>query len=134
MLQGRRKARPLMRVGALALVAATLVGQLSSYLHLLAVRHVTCAEHGELVEVSSSSDGSTHGHAGACIRQGAEAESHHDHCVIASFRRERSTTGSERSGLVLPQDHERRILERSVVGLHSPIDLILLAPKNSPPV
>ena len=127
---GNRMARCL----AASLAVVTLAAQLLSIAHMATVTHVTCAEHGESVELSSAPTGDEHHHAGSCLRQDAADSAHHDHCFIASFRRERSTVTSHPA---TPGGSGTEALQSSLVvstTVRAPIPIILLAPKNSPPV
>lgn len=121
---------------ALVLVAFNLLTQVVSFAHLAYVNHVTCAEHGELVEVGRSVGSATAGTDSSAVRPSAAAEeSHgHDHCVIALARRDRAFADSTtRSFVAIP-------LETPLEAARAPeaappaIAVILIAPKNSPPV
>jgi hypothetical protein len=120
--------------GALATLA--LVGQLASFAHLVLVRHVTCAEHGELIEVGREHAVAvvTPHAAGAGIASAATGETHgHDHCLLAPMRRDRVALGAPNA---LDCEHVDaygtigRVVARQVPP---PIAVILLAPKSSPP-
>jgi hypothetical protein len=124
-----------LRVVAVALAVAAMVGQVGSYAHLAATRHVTCAEHGELVEAGSPSavtpanrDQAESRYAAA---EGGEAHGH-EHCAITPHRRDRATHEHVRTAIVGGQSSfvARVVADR---GPPRAIDLIRLAPKNSPP-
>lgn len=124
----------LTRCVAALLCALTLAAQLASMAHGTTVTHVTCAEHGESMEVVASADADRHAHTGACVRAIA-GDSHHEHCVIASFRRERSTAAVATVRASAPiLRGEASSSDRFAHAPASPIPLILLAPKSSPPV
>jgi len=112
-----------------------MASQLGSVAHLAFIRHVECADHGEMVEVrddggptTASRDTST-----TELRQDGAQSHGHDHCVIAMLRRERTQTSPAPAtvGSLQPSD-----LGTSLVRAIAPppsIDILDLAPKNSPP-
>ncbi|HZS40257.1 MAG TPA: hypothetical protein VFF06_25675 [Polyangia bacterium] len=113
------------------------LAQLGSVFHLAAVKHVECAEHGELVEVASdfaparavtAADSRT-----ASIR-GEYALAHgHDHCPLAACRRER-VRSEARTTLLAPSLQEQSAVLTAGRSAPAPAIAILdLAPKNSPP-
>lgn len=127
--------RPRLRVLAALFAFATLASQLSSLVHVANTQHVTCAEHGESIELSGVTDGEGHHHVGSCLRESSDASPHHDHCVVASVRRERTTCTS------YPAQDVSGALRPGAVPLvpatardARTIAIISLAPKNSPPV
>ncbi len=131
---GRPSQSQFLRGLAACLVVVTLTAQLLSLAHVATVSHVTCAEHGESVELSGVSEGESHHHAGTCLRQAEAASDHHDHCVIASFRRERSTSApSLHTGLELTPPAYALSFARIASAAAPPIALIRLAPKLPPP-
>src|SRR5262245_46745026 len=78
----RPSLRGRLRVLASLWLAVAIAAPLASSAHLALVRHVTCAEHGELVEIGAP-DGAQAKHAPE-TRLGAlaDADSHgHDHCA-----------------------------------------------------
>jgi hypothetical protein len=102
----RRSQEPRKHVGAfsrclvLAVAWLALVGQASSFVHVLLVRHTVCLEHGEITHPDEQTEASSASSTGtaqqtesktAAIRAGAQAELEHghNHCAIALHRRER---------------------------------------------
>jgi hypothetical protein len=122
---------------AAALAIFALAGQVASFAHLVLVRHVTCAEHGEMIEVG-------HGHAAVAtaphrravtaVSEAAGAEAHgHEHCLLTPMRRDRLAAGAP---VAFDSVHIDAYGTIGVVGTDEvapPIALIVLAPKNSPP-
>jgi len=131
-----RAHRPAMHAASLLLLAA----QILSLGHLLVARHVTCAEHGDIID-SGQADELLHGqpvaqhasHIGAIRATAPQAEGAHDHCLAYSNTKERfALLAPERQAgpiarAALP------ILPSFELGPFVPIDLIALSPKNSPP-
>ena len=123
------------------LVCLLLVGRLSAELHLASVRHVVCAQHGELVEVGA------HGHAGAASAGGEETTEHaegvrvgtrpahddHDHCAVAQLERERALGLDLVRGVAHAPERRAAPLDPSRAAPTSSIPRFLLAPKQSPP-
>lgn len=81
------------RVFTLAVIAATWLGQFGSLSHELTVRHVRCAEHGELTHTPISADAAvtTHPTASTVKGQPRHAVDAHEHCGLA-FTTEGNTT------------------------------------------
>ncbi|MFI5308774.1 MAG: hypothetical protein ACHQ53_15560 [Polyangiales bacterium] len=119
----------------------TLSGQASSLGHLLLVRHVVCAEHGELLhgdEVAQGAAGARHTSledaARAALRQDVTAlpEHAHTHCaVVASRKSAIVAAGAARAlsaiaGVTPPSP-------RGAIPLRARA-ILLFAPKSSPPV
>jgi hypothetical protein len=76
------------RVLALAVVGATLLGQFESFSHELTVRHVRCAEHGELTHVplalaSAPATLAATNRGPALERQAGTPADAHEHCGLA---------------------------------------------------
>ena len=133
----RRHSIPRLLATALAFVA--IVGQLSSFAHLGLVRHVTCAEHGELIEVGHNQPRAAMAPAAeqatAVLTASSSSDTHgHDHCLLAPMRRDRAMLGTP---TVLDSTHVGAYgtIGRFPVSEVPPaIAVILLAPKNSPPI
>jgi len=111
---------------------ATLAAQLWSVAHVATVAHATCAEHGESVELLDSG-GDGHHCDGPCITQSTSPASHHDHCAAASFRRERSTATPLPACLRACHDAAANPELPFASPTPSPIPILFVAPKNSPP-
>lgn len=125
---------------AAGLAALLLVGPLLAAAHLAEVQHVTCADHGELLEVGVANGsvapfarrpGQTH------IRElprGEDAGHGHDHCGIAAHRRQS----------IDPERYPPAIAAPLRLAIHTPPSALApvapaqpihrLAPKSSPPV
>jgi hypothetical protein len=134
----RQLLRPsaLQRVLALSLAAVVLGGQFAGFAHLAFVEHVTCVEHGELVEV---------GRTAPRVRRLADfqtrisdagrktSQAGHEHCVVPMHRRDSASeeTRFNFAWTVPPLRSATLTVTASPRG--PPIALLLLAPKNSPP-
>ncbi|MDB4966915.1 MAG: hypothetical protein JWN44_2604 [Myxococcales bacterium] len=133
-LPGHRATR-----GIAALLAVVAVaGQISSFAHLVLVRHVTCAEHGDLVEVGHERTlvaASSRRQAPTAIATATLDEIHrHEHCLIAPMRRDRLAAGTAASRDSAHIDAYGTIGVVVDGGVVPPIAIIILAPKNSPPL
>jgi hypothetical protein len=121
--------------GALATLA--LVGQLASFAHLVLVRHVTCAEHGELIEVGHEralAVATAHADSPG-IATAATGQAHgHDHCLLAPMRRDRVALGAPHALDCAHVDAFGTIGRVGARLIPPPIAVILLAPKSSPPL
>jgi hypothetical protein len=122
---------------AAALAAVALVGQLASFAHLALVRHVTCAEHGELIEVGREralTAAAPHA-AGAIVASTATSEAHgHDHCLLAPMRRDGLARVAPRALDCAHVDAYGTIGRAVDRQVPPPIAVIRLAPKSSPPL
>jgi hypothetical protein len=121
-----------------AVAAGCLLAQLAGLSHMLLVRHVTCAEHGELVHADGAVDeASTDVQADAAdVRAAGDrpARDEHEHCAVAAGRHEPASVrrrAEVASTPDRPTSPPQRI-ERNV-DAHSNWALHLLAPKSSPP-
>lgn len=132
-LSPRRFRRTRARYGASLVAFVAFASQLGSVAHLAFVRHVECADHGEMVEVSTNAPGIDHEDATSAVHQDAAQTHGHDHCVIATLRRER-TKGSSTPATAAPltRTDVGRTLVRAIAPPPS-ICILDLAPKNSPP-
>jgi hypothetical protein len=122
------------RAVALSLALAAMLGQVAGYAHLAFTRHVTCAEHGELVDAGSATtavpdaERAAHGR----VEATGDGDHAHEHCTIAPHRRDRATGAPVRSFIAGSS-------VAAVSGVRATIDpprsiaLIRLAPKSSPP-
>ena len=122
---------------AAALAVVALAGQLSSFAHLVLVRHVTCAEHGDLIEVGRERAITTTVSRQAVTAVGAASaeETHgHEHCLIAPMRRDRLALGSGAVHDSAHIDAYGTIGVARAQAIAPAIAVIVLAPKNSPPL
>jgi hypothetical protein len=125
-----------LRQFAAVLAAVALVGQVASFAHLVLVRHVTCAEHGELIEVGHERTiVATVAHKNvAAVNATSPREVHgHDHCLLAPLRRDRAALGAPTSLDALHVDAYGTIGHVANREIPPPIAVLLLAPKSSPP-
>ncbi len=130
----RRLAAGFRLVGCVVALTAVL-GQIGTYAHLAFIAHVRCAEHGELIEAGiSASVGAAHERTGerSYIADDGDVGHGHDHCVVAPHRRDTAAHAVART-LVATAQLPFIVRRVESVGPPHAIDLILLAPKNSPP-
>jgi hypothetical protein len=123
------------RALALSLAAVVLGGQLAGFAHLVLVAHVTCAEHGELVEVGHTprrtvarDDGRTH-----LTDAGEASEQGHEHCTLAPHRRDGAMDVSRVDFVAAVAPLRSAAWSATVSPRGPPIALLHLAPKSSPP-
>jgi hypothetical protein len=127
------------RAMALGLAVLCVTVHLSSFAHLLVVRHVTCLEHGEIIHgVEAQAKTPTRrraeiGHSSLEVPVTASAAHRHEQCLVWAHRRERANL--ERASFSLPVETPPRIALDfdSVDPRPSSAAIFLLAPKNSPP-
>lgn len=121
------------RYAAAAAVALLLIGQWFAFVHEAAQRHVTCAEHGEQLEAATLD-----GHDDGCgqshlIGVDGDTSASHEDCVIARLLRT-----SARTSHALPLQHVTLDVSTHItiarVDRPRAADVILIAPKTSPPV
>jgi len=132
-----RAGRPAMHAISLLLLAAHFL----SLGHMLVVRHVTCAQHGDVVDsghpreaLYSQPVAAENGRHLAAIQGTApQAEAAHDHCVVCSNTKERFALPSPDRQAGPRVEVALRIPSSFEPGPFAPIDLIALSPKNSPP-
>ncbi|HEX3867107.1 MAG TPA: hypothetical protein VHV78_10150 [Gemmatimonadaceae bacterium] len=126
-----------MRGFAAILAVVALAGQLASFAHLVLVRHVTCAEHGELVEIGR--DQSTvavrsQRPAASTVGDASQTETHgHEHCLLAPMRRDRLAASATAAFDVARFDTDPTISRAPDVAVSPAVAVIVFAPKNSPP-
>ena len=130
--------RNVARLCATAFAAVFLAGQVSSYLHMALVRHVQCAEHGELIHSGRATPALATPASPAPIplvasSTNADLDHSHEHCAATPNRRQAAieiTHGpllAERP----PQIGRAPIVARDLLIFGEP--RYRLAPKNSPP-
>src|SRR5579871_4707439 len=78
------KGRALLRLLFALCTAALLLGDVFRGFHLLQVRHVVCAEHGELVDADDATSSAGAASDGTEALPGNGDAHHHDHCGIAA--------------------------------------------------
>lgn len=112
-------------------VLVLVAGQLAALAHQAATRHVTCAEHGEELETAQLSgpvDACEHGH-----WVGVEgAEGNHEDCAIARALQQ-SSAAPKLFAIVLPTTDSITTPAPTARAVIATADLVLLAPKTSPP-
>lgn len=122
------------RYAAAAALVVLVVGQFLALKHEAETRHVTCAEHGEQLEVSNivgvHDDGCGQPH---LFSVDGDAGAKHEDCVIARLLRTSTCVSAA------PQLHisasELLLVEVAVaVERTRLVDVISVAPKTSPPV
>jgi hypothetical protein len=119
-----------MRPLATLLAVMALTAQLGSFAHLSAVQHVTCAEHGELIEVRGEHPLLTRDE--RVVTAAGEAHGH-DHCLLAPLRRDRAALDTP---IIAAGAHPGAFDTLGRDGDATParpIALLFVAPKNSPP-
>lgn len=123
-----------MRIASsIALAAVFLTAQLSAFQHRLEVQHAVCAEHGEQIHTAGSSSGPAH--AESSVAASTPALDHgHDHCFAFLARREELAPASVPT-IALPEGPavERPAIAEGAIGALSPVAVLRLAPKSSPP-
>jgi hypothetical protein len=123
------------------LCALFAVAQLASFAHEALNSHVVCAEHGEFIHVAhatasvdapAASRHATAPQARSSNKPRGAAE--HEHCGLTTLNRQRSLAFHEAASVAAaPAPSIARAAVRLDVE-HSPIALLLLAPKQSPPL
>jgi hypothetical protein len=125
------------RTSLVAIAALCLAMQAFAVAHFGVVRHVRCAEHGEMVELDENVGrvaASTPSKSALPVMDSSQrsVESHHDHCVVAAERRALCSTDlaviTARPACLVVAPQPQLI----VVGPTRP--LYRLAPKISPPL
>ena len=120
---------------ALLYLALFLVGALWSFGHEVAVQHAICPEHGEVVDVATSSVAAEDHDHGPSFVPGAgsgEAEEH-GHCPALSFVRERSVHPEHVPGLRTSACLLAPAIPRPLGSSWQSFARFLLAPNHSPP-
>jgi hypothetical protein len=123
------------------LIALCLFAEASSWLHLVIVRHVVCADHGQLVEVSEGTEHALHPSSTrepsdeAGVEQGdAVSPAHRDHhCGFLAALRTREPVPAATVAPVQAALEQVPAPAPTFVALRASL-LILLAPKASPPL
>ena len=126
----------------LGLALLCLATQLSGFAHLAFVPHVTCAEHGELVEAGahlpatavrrSSEDGAAELLAAEPRLETSGGHSH-DHCIVMAVRRTPARLVRSSVPIDATATVARGVCLERERSLTPSIPLLDVAPKNSPP-
>lgn len=125
------------RSAALLLAVLLCAGQLAGLVHSLVVRHVRCAEHGEMVHSGEGAQllsvaGIPEG-ASYAASAGSPSGEAHDHCAFWVHPREQSSLRSAHCPVAPPFSAQPSGSEhRAATGPQ--VELLHLAPKSSPPV
>lgn len=120
-------------------LAALSGAQLGPVVHALTAEHVTCAEHGELVEAGKHDDSASElappqlEETTPAIAESDDGEEHgHDHCVLASYH---APAGTAVLAVWTAQAIGFTSLDRDLASLSVPARAIFrVAPKQSPPL
>jgi hypothetical protein len=126
------------RAAAALLALLGLAAPLLGSLHEASVAHVTCAEHGEVVDGDArlSSPTAEHSHDAAVLLavEALPGAAHgHDHCALAAQARERAVALRSASLTERPQAQGLSAPAPEDAPRPAAIALYLLAPKSSPP-
>ncbi len=140
-LQALRPCRSTSRLPAMLIASLVVLGHVSGSAHLLFSRHAICPEHGEIIhldeEISSATPvAAVAKSSAASLASSADvrsAEYSHDHCLVASYRRERVTLSSPPTSLWIASLSVRGVYLLQDVPRSPLVALFRLAPKNSPP-
>lgn len=121
------------RYAAALAVTVLLVGQLVALMHEAVVRHVTCAEHGEQVEVTNGSIGEDDGCGQSHLIGLSGDGGAHEDCATARLLRTSTQTSVAVPLHVIAS--ELAVVEVLPTREHVLArDVISVAPKTSPPV
>ncbi|MFN0242459.1 MAG: hypothetical protein ACKVWV_06150 [Planctomycetota bacterium] len=135
----------LRRLGTLACAVMFLWTNIATSVHMLAVRHAVCPDHGEIVHVAvDAASGHTHAHddsahpnehssrAHAAEISTALEEQAHDVCGFATTARPTSPPSKHFVSVARPHAHVA-LDSLASAPRRASFALILLAPKHSPP-
>ena len=139
MLILRRTAARRLSAAALATALSVLAAPLAGIQHEATVRHITCIEHGELVDAAPLTAAELaapeHHHARTVLERGESAPAglEDTHCLLASWHHQRSTAAHSAPLFVRPQPVAGH--SNTAVPDRRPAAIALydLAPKLSPP-
>jgi hypothetical protein len=112
-----------------------MLGHLGAAFHSSHSPHVTCAEHGELLDVGRSIDAATDAHdeQGWRASPATVAGHEHEHCVLASFAQSFATGGAAPAALSTPVPVAADSLAPCDEPRASAVAVYRVAPKCSPP-
>jgi len=128
----RRQTR---RCLGLLLAAVTLLTPALTALHASRARHVTCPEHGDIVEAGETKVEIAHSDAAGPIAlpsEGDAGERQHDHCAVAAQVRS-AVTLLRTLAAATPRTAPAIVLLAADQQPAAAVPLYLLAPKSSPP-
>jgi hypothetical protein len=137
---GRKAASPVFRALAAFVAVLLTASSLGQIAHFLLVPHAVCADHGELLELSTESDHAGQHHAEAeppaddeAAAVSPEDATSHDHCeVLASGQRQLALPAASVVALVpAAASSSLALVETSAIS--RPLATLSLAPKTSPP-
>lgn len=127
-----RRLRPWAVVTAAILVA----GELAAFAHLAFARHVTCPEHGELLDLGDA-EGTTHASSNipTAGETPASTDTHEHHgCALLPRGGERASIGGPAPRPAILDQTRPALFACERDRRSSLIALYRLAPKNSPPL
>ena len=129
-----RLVRQCMAVLAAICATVTVGGQALGTLHYVVVRHVVCAEHGELIHESASVHQAARTQSGpdAALRASSAAHAH-DHCGLLARANDERPALATASAVSPSPNFAYTSLSDSVELVRSSADILLFAPKQSPP-
>ncbi len=116
-------------------LALTFAGQLSVLVHMGAVPHERCAEHGELIEGAGAAPRAAHGAVDDADRLTAVAgvdDDVHDHCPLGT--REMDAAHPPPMQAVAPVPTAIEVLHKDPPASFVVARTYLVAPKQSPPL
>jgi hypothetical protein len=113
-------------------VTLFVVGQLAAFSHEAATRHVTCAAHGEQLEVGDIGGAPDDGCGQSHFRSVDGTPGEHQDCPISRLLRTRTQT-SDAPNLDVFITHVAMVEPPALIASTHSIDVILIAPKTSPP-
>jgi hypothetical protein len=108
--------------------------------HLLAARHITCPQHGDIMHVEvwaetttvRSTEGADAPRTSALAPNEATAGAEHHHCLVCADNSRGCLLSGPAHTCVAPLLITRDAHRAPPAGF-APIELLLLSPKNSPP-
>ena len=122
---------------AAALAMAATLAQLIALSHEAGVRHVRCAEHGELTHVAPASARGpilSFVPRGVALERGAlDLPATHEHCAAAFTAQSGAAPRMARGGLRLPAPAALRVAGPSPTFWRETRSILASAPKTSPP-
>jgi len=127
-------ARARLRWLALSLALLCGGGPLASVVHLLLVRHVTCVEHGELIDADGKAPARrAASEPGLEVADGGAPAHDHDHCVVLAHPPSSDTAPSVEVAAADAPVATSLAAPAHALGHPHPVPLLHLAPKSSPP-